>query len=77
LDHDKKSEVEADLNSMDSQIRSPKPKVNILKEIGSNILDIVKPFASEAVKQAGMSALGQNNLRLVYTNYKAAPKHSF
>jgi hypothetical protein len=60
LDHNKKSEIEADLNSMDSQILSPKPKVSILKEISLNVWDIVKPFASEAVKQVGMSLLGRS-----------------
>jgi hypothetical protein len=58
LDIDKKSEIEADLNSMDSQILSPKPKVSILKEIGVNVWDIVKPFASEAVKELGTSLFG-------------------
>ena len=60
LDHNKKSEIEADLNSMDSQILSSKPKVSILKEISLNVWDIVKPFASEAVKQVGMSLLGRS-----------------
>jgi hypothetical protein len=60
LDYNKKSEIEADLNSMDSQILSPKPKVSILKEISLNVWDIVKPFASEAVKQVGMSLLGRS-----------------
>ena len=60
LDHNKKSEIEADLNSMDSQILSPKPKVSILKETSLNVWDIVKPFASEAVKQVGMSLLGRS-----------------
>ena len=60
LDHNKKSEIEADLNSMDSQILSPKPKVSILKEISLNVWDIVKPFASVAVKQVAMSLLGRS-----------------
>jgi len=34
LDHNKKSEIEADLNSMDSQILSPKPKVSNLTPSG-------------------------------------------
>jgi hypothetical protein len=54
-----KSEVEADIKSIKSQIVSPKPKIDIVKQIGGNVLEIVKPFASEAIKEFGMSLFGR------------------
>ena len=54
-----KSEVKADIKSIKSQIVSPKPKIDIVKQIGGNVLEIVKPFASEAIKEFGMSLFGR------------------
>jgi hypothetical protein len=40
--------MEADIKSIKSQSVSPKPKIDIIKQIGSNVLEIVEPLANLA-----------------------------
>lgn len=61
LDKDQKSEIESDIKSMEGQIASPKPKLNIIKELGRHILDIVKPVASHGLKEFANSTFGPGN----------------
>lgn len=58
LDAIQKLEIESDIKSLESQIASPKPKVNILKELGRHILDVVKPVASQELKELANSVFG-------------------
>lgn len=51
LTSEQKSEIEADIKSIESQLTSPKPKIDILKQIGRNAWEVVKPLASEALKE--------------------------
>lgn len=60
LDQDRKLEAEADAKSIEGQVISPRPRFNIIKELGRHILDIVKPVASEGLKATGNSAFNSS-----------------
>jgi len=51
LTFEQKSEMEADIKSMESQLTSPKPKIDIVKQIGRNAWEVVKPLASKTIKE--------------------------
>lgn len=50
-----KAEVNADILTANSQLESPKPKLTYLKTIGQELWITIRPFASEVVKQLGVS----------------------
>lgn len=59
LNESQKLEAEADAKSIGGQVLSPKPRFNIIRELGQHILDVVKPVASEGLKEIGNSAFSR------------------